>query len=278
MLRHIITAFKEYKTFDLNKPYSITKITFQRKITTPPHYADTIEILLCFNISGDCYIGGEKYSLGGKQLFFIAPNVIHSMNYQPNSGSLYVIKIYPLGLNRYLNLNSIFSDSMITWSDIPNNPSGFQTINELSKKLQDDNNNITEKMIYILQIFDCFIKQINLSDISKNRKVNNNTNIYKILNWTEEHYNEAISIDDISSQLGYTKNYFCNKFKALTGTTYIDYLNHVRISHACELLKDERNIPLEQISEECGFTSVSYFITTFKKALGITPHAYRSKQ
>lgn len=58
-----MTAFKEHKIFKQNRPWDVNKMIFPTKITAPPHYADTIEVLLCCDLVGDIYIGGNKFEL-----------------------------------------------------------------------------------------------------------------------------------------------------------------------------------------------------------------------
>ena len=74
-----MTAFKEHKIFKQNRPWDVNKMIFPTKITAPPHYADTIEVLLCCDLVGDIYIGGNKFELCGKQIFYIPPRIVHSV-------------------------------------------------------------------------------------------------------------------------------------------------------------------------------------------------------
>ena len=70
----------------------------------------------------------------------------------------------------------------------------------------------------------------------------------------------------------YNKHYFCNKFKTATGETYLQYLNNLRVFHACKMLK--KGHALTEICEKCGFENMSYFIQLFKKIVGTTPKQY----
>jgi len=94
----------------------------------------------------------------------------------------------------------------------------------------------------------------------------------EIINWTEQNFTRRISLDEVSGEFGYTKHYFCQKFKKATGITYLTYLNNLRISHACRLLKAGKSIG--DTCDECGFEDMSYFIQLFKKITGITPKKY----
>lgn len=58
--------------------------------------------------------------------------------------------------------------------------------------------------------------------------------------------------------------------------TFYQYINSLRINHACELLKDKTvSLTLEELAEESGFNSKVSFNRQFKQAMHTTPSAYR---
>ena len=59
------------------------------------------------------------------------------------------------------------------------------------------------------------------------------------------------------------------------GVTFTDYLNSLKIKHACQLLSGT-NLSIIDVSLSTGFDDQSYFTKVFKKAKGMTPKAYRS--
>ena len=66
------------------------------------------------------------------------------------------------------------------------------------------------------------------------------------------------------------KNYFVRLFKSTYGKTPINVLIDLRMERASDLIVNT-NIPITDIAESCGYSSVSYFITEYKKHFGITP-------
>ncbi|MDY2658153.1 MAG: AraC family transcriptional regulator, partial [Candidatus Limiplasma sp.] len=100
----------------------------------------------------------------------------------------------------------------------------------------------------------------------------NQSSLREIIRWTEENFSKPIQLSMVANKLGYSKYYFCSRFKALTGTTYIRYLNTVRISHAYKLLNAGASVTEAGIA--CGFSDIGYFIQMFKKMYGVTPKKY----
>jgi AraC-like DNA-binding protein len=73
-------------------------------------------------------------------------------------------------------------------------------------------------------------------------------------------------------EMCFSTTYFCSWFKNLTGITYIQYLNQVRVMQVCRYLNTK--IPLKEAIYACGFENMSYFIQLFKKIQGCTPQKY----
>lgn len=92
--------------------------------------------------------------------------------------------------------------------------------------------------------------------------------------YIDEHYMEAIQLNEVAERVGLAPSYLSSLFKKQVGKSLVEYLTHVRIQNAKQLLVDrERNIA--DIADEVGFVDVKYFIKRFKKVTGLTPNEYR---
>lgn len=92
----------------------------------------------------------------------------------------------------------------------------------------------------------------------------------RVIRYLEAHYAEDISLDTLAAALGYNKTYLCGVFKKDTDLTILDCLNTIRIRRAAELIVYSDH-SLSQVSELCGFSSVSHFNRVFLKYVGATP-------
>lgn len=89
-------------------------------------------------------------------------------------------------------------------------------------------------------------------------------------------FNE-ITIDEICSAIHMSKYYFCRQFKINTGLTVMDYILKTRIVLAKNMLEKE-NLSVTEISEQCGFSSISYFCRVFKTETGMTPLKFQKSK
>jgi len=73
-----------------------------------------------------------------------------------------------------------------------------------------------------------------------------------------------------------SKSRFSAVFSQATGQTFTEYLIHLRLNKAKELLKTT-NYKNSQIADETGYNDSHYFSYIFKKNIGMTPSEYREK-
>ncbi len=97
----------------------------------------------------------------------------------------------------------------------------------------------------------------------------------QICDYVEHHYTEEISLQDAADEQGLNKEYFCRFFKQNTGTSFIRYVNQVRLGHIYQdLLHAEGSI--QEITERHGFFNQKLFYRMFKERYGCTPRELRS--
>jgi AraC family transcriptional regulator len=99
-------------------------------------------------------------------------------------------------------------------------------------------------------------------------------NIQTAVEYINRHITEDISIDEISSACYLSKYHFCRIFKQKTGITVMEYILKTRIMMAKELLCGPK-LSVTEISEACGFSSISYFSRAFKNETGLSPLQYK---
>jgi len=92
--------------------------------------------------------------------------------------------------------------------------------------------------------------------------------------YIHQYYNTAIKLEDLARLTNYNPTYFSGIFKQETGMTFSEYLTHVRINNAKELLRTT-NINISSIAAQVGYKDEKHFYKLFKKIIGITPLKYR---
>lgn len=95
-----------------------------------------------------------------------------------------------------------------------------------------------------------------------------------ILSYIDNNFTRKISVQDIGAALGYNRNYLSTVFRRNTGLSIIDYVNYVRIRRAIHYFAFYGQDVFTTF-ESTGFSSLSYFSSTFKSITGISPRDFR---
>lgn len=87
----------------------------------------------------------------------------------------------------------------------------------------------------------------------------------------EEKYG-YITFSDAAAFMGLSEPYFSKFFRKISGMTFSQYLNTVRLEKAIEMLHhNEKQLSITEIAAACGFDTIRHFNRTFKDMTGMTP-------
>lgn len=103
------------------------------------------------------------------------------------------------------------------------------------------------------------------------------TAISDAVSYIGDHFAEHLSLPRVCAEVGMSVSHFTATFKASTGFTFVEYINHIRIRHAARLL-EQTDMSVAEIAGRVGFSSFSYFSARFKEICGISPLHYRKKE
>jgi two-component system response regulator YesN len=113
-----------------------------------------------------------------------------------------------------------------------------------------------------------------LQQIADQRKNEINRPIKEAQKYINEHYTSNISLEEVSSIIGFNATYLSTLFKKETGMNFLEYVTIARIKSAKQLLADSKKSTLD-ISHEVGYCDFKHFTKQFKKVTGLTPSEYR---
>lgn len=92
--------------------------------------------------------------------------------------------------------------------------------------------------------------------------------------YVEEHYYENIMLADVAQKVGISPGYLSTLFQKQLSKGFVDYLNEIRIEHACTYLR-QNSLKTYEIAYKVGFKDEKYFSKVFKKIKGQSPSEYR---
>ena len=108
-------------------------------------------------------------------------------------------------------------------------------------------------------------KQLQRSDMSR---------LEPILEYTQLHHAEELTLEGAANAMGLNKEYFCRLFKKNMGVSYLQYVNQVRATAVCRELENSDD-SIAQIGERHGFTNPKMLNQYFRELYGCTPSEKR---
>lgn len=272
-----------------------SSIAVKREITPfmdyPLHYHPEFEIIFVEKSYGIRLMGNHIGNFSDGDLMFISPNLPHvwknDMVFYQNNKNLFVdvyvihfredaLKDGFFDLPEVAHIKKLFQlgqqGMLIKGTD-------HQKIVELIKNVYDSSG--IDRLILFLKVLDRIAKTEDYELLSNQGFTNSLNNadserINKVMNFMMDNYTREIQLDEIAGLVNLNKSSFCRYFKYRTHKTCSQFLNEIRIAHACKLLISGE-ITISEICYETGYNNISHFNRQFKLITGLTAKEYAKK-
>lgn len=227
-------------------------------------------------------VGGASMRLGQGEAAFIPPDVVHGVSC-PADANIFIVSfecksrsmelfrgILPVPPSRRALLQAIMTEAYQTY-DIPDfNPAlrRLELLPDPTLGGQQAIKNMLELfLIFMLRREKEHTERYFVSEFETSGDLEE-----AIVRYLSAHLYERFSLDGLSGELHYGKTRLCTFFKERTGTTvYRTYLA-MKTDEAKVLIR--KGLPLAEIADRLAFSSLSHFVSVFKKFAGRTPHEY----
>lgn len=111
-------------------------------------------------------------------------------------------------------------------------------------------------------------------DLKSNEALQSKVNT--VVDYVSQNYSQDISLSNAASLINMSDSHFSRFFRKATGNRFIEFVNRVRISRACNLLT-ETDQQIANICFQVGFNNVANFNRRFHELKGVTPRDFRSQ-
>ncbi len=280
-------------TFNDIKPY----LRFVRCLELSPlsDFSPSIpyDARLFYTLDGEGIIksDGKTYFMKKHSLIFINSGVEYHIE-TPENYVLYLAVNFDLTFSQFNQKSHILPavvkdyDSKhlidhITFSDASefNRVFYIESIPSIEKKLISMEKEYARKInMYELKLsaamtdilIKCFRHSMNHNSFSSDKEL-----AVKIVTYISMNFDKKLSNTDIAKHFNYHPNYISSLIKQYTGYPLNQYINHIRITKASDMLSfTDKSI--SEVASLCGFYDASHFIKIFKKVIGLTPQQYRN--
>ncbi len=247
---------------------------------TPPHWHQAIELLLF--VKGRVICNFEHSTLRAKpgDLYLINSHEVHATRCSRDAVYL-CVHIQPSRMCSYVPNFDRLSFSLACAPEDPEKAYAYeqlrahmQGILRLAEQEQE-----AGKLECHARLFDAaailvkhFSQPLALEETKLQRS--DKTRLEPILEYTQLHHGEDLSLDGAANAIGLNKEYFCRLFKKNMGVSYIQYLYQVRTTAFCRELEYSDD-SIGEIAERHGFRDPKMLNQYFKEIYGCTPSEKR---
>ena len=273
-----------YETVDYRTDTQICLYHNDEYENYPPHWHTSFEIIMPLINSYRVLCGDKEYLLREGDILIICPCMIHEL-FAPETGERI---IFQPGTNwrgiKELNLLiSILSPSHLVTPE--NYPQVYGQIHKLMLDIHEEYfslNSYVESAVFskFLELLVCVgrnHKKLSLQNVSHipTRQREYVEKFLFITNYIDDHFTEALTLEEVASLAGFSKYHFSRLFKQYTDFSFYKYLNQKRIEHSKVLLLDPKLTVIE-IALQSGFSCFSAFLRMFKQTNKCTPTEFRN--
>jgi AraC family L-rhamnose operon transcriptional activator RhaR len=117
-----------------------------------------------------------------------------------------------------------------------------------------------------------FLSRCYASDAPETRPV---LGIGRVLSYMEQHLDERIPVRALARQAAMSESSLTRSFRRILGRSPADYLIHLRVARAMDLLQRE-DLRITEVAFRCGFGDSNYFSRQFRRVTGRSPSQYRA--
>lgn len=262
----------------------------EHQILALPHSHDYIEVLYTFGGKFNIWLDGKFYEFSKGDLVVINSNELHCIETKEASGDCgyYCLRFNPNIL--YGSDNAIYEFKYVL-PFLANHtpPQKIFTADELKgtevKKLIENiyNEYTNENYAYelsvrsdICRLFAWILKYWNTMnyDISNEINLDLASKLQHTIEYVLLNYGEEITAEKMAEYSNLSYSYFSRSFKQLTGKSFTEYLNYIRVSEAEKLLLTT-DMNITEIALCVGFSTSSYFIQQFKIYKKMSPKHFK---
>lgn len=241
------------------------------------HYHDEIELLLIRAGSVSCVVDGREYTALEGEILFVNTRVPHYTVARTDSAA-YILLQFRRGAYQE---DDLLSDLQILHmsGQMPAAALKSPSVADAILRIFDESGRREKAYDFMIRsdVYRIIALLTRLDVLPPPDQSIDSASVKRIrpaLEYIDENYSSAITLQEISDHLGLNPAYFCRIFRSATGSTFTEYLSYVRVRKS-EVLLRTTGKSITDISNDVGFSSVTYYNRVFKKIMNCTPTVYR---
>lgn len=237
--------------------------------SVPLHWHDFYEIEVVTDGVGRHTVNGRTYEWRRGEMHLMRLVDFHEIEL-PEGGEVHLVQIKPaLMPEEFLKAMQGEGKALLTYLS-ERELSYMDTLCSMLEEQEPYDPRLTEHILSV--ILTVFFGKLEVSPPS----AADDSLLGRILLYIGERIRSELSLSELADRFFISKNYLCSYFKRKMGKTVLTYIKECRLGYGAKLLASTSLKSIE-ISEACGYGSLSNFLRDFKRMYGLSPMQYREK-
>ena len=236
-----------------------------------PHLHAHVEILYMISGRTHAYVDSDPYTVEDGDMLVVFPNKIHRFvdEYKDNKYILFIINpnLVP-ELEATLNTSTPVSPLIKGASQNKRLDLVARLLLEYGDFPEEQKDALMKG--YLLSFFAEFTSMLELSS----GKSYDNQALKAVVNYCTQNFTKDLSLSMLERELHLSKYYISHLLGDKLGVRFNDYVNSLRISESCRLLRTT-DLSITEISDAAGFGTLRTFNRAFLKQMKVAPSDYR---
>lgn len=246
----------------------LIEYSVDRALCPTVHLHKELEIIYVRQGKSVAYADNNSYLLNAGDMFIAFPNQVHYYR-TVTRGEFMVIIFSP---DILYDVSSKISKSKPDINCFTSSDDGnLKDIFDRMYALDGEYKNIAVSG-YLNVVISRILPKLRLQTVD----TENNSPFYSIIDFCTHNFKDDITLDIVAEELHLSKYYVSRLINNRLKQNFNEYINNLRISEACNLLR-ETDTKIADISEDVGFGTIRSFNRAFKLIMGMSPAEYRSK-
>ncbi len=272
-----------------NKSVHIKHIDNNRLISSF-HFHDMCELVWIERSHGKRIVGDHIGNFEDDDLVLMGPNLPHiwqnDKSYEDRDDKLVKSTVIYFSIDFFSMLTDDQAVLMLVEDLVSRASRGLAFEKETSNKIKEillgiENNDGFENIVSVVEIIKILARAKDFKYLSsltfKNQyDEKDNNRINKVYQFLMKNFHNDIHLNEVAELCNMTPNSFCRFFKMRAQKSLTQFINEIRIGHACKLLQSE-DYSIADVCYASGFNNPTNFNKFFKAIKGMKPSEYRNR-
>lgn len=241
-----------------------------------PHFHDCHQIILILKGQVEFFVNDTCFQAGAGHIAIFSRYENHSVRVQSGEYERYVLHIAPHATDQVSPVYSLLTDRPVGFLNVTDVSPYLEEVAAIFRRLLQEHGSqrklareMEQLAVWQLLIIIYRAMPIELDSLG-------DATVMSIKRQFEKDCSRQYTLSSLARQYSISISSLAHRFRAVTGTSVMEYLQSCRIAQAKRLLANTHT-PIGEIVESCGFSDSSNFSRTFKRLTGMSPSGFRKK-